>query len=156
MEGQLRFNHKPTFAGGIRIEVYRSFPSTGMTPEKGLPPGVFHRLGSLRLLELCRTEKNRHGSHGQSLRAARGKENAHHSTWTPSYSAASHRPFHIHGGSTGVGLDEQTTTLRFRRLWDRVLSASQSSHEANYLLSQPPSSPTLHRHGQRTRFTLRI
>ena len=29
------------------------------------------------------------------------------------------------------------------------------SHEANYLLSQPPSTPTLHRHGQHTRFTLR-
>ena len=59
----------------MRIEICRTFPSAGVTSEGGLPLGVFHRLGSLRLRKPCRTGKNRHRSHGQSLRAVRGKEN---------------------------------------------------------------------------------
>ena len=75
MRGQLRFNHKPTFArvrGKMRIGS-ETVPPARVTYERGLRPGVFHRLGSLRIRKICRTGKSRHHSHGQGLRAGCGK-----------------------------------------------------------------------------------
>ena len=83
MGGQLSFNHRSTFtrvSGKMRKEG-KTIPSAGVTSGRGLPPGVFHRLGSLRIRKTCRTGKSRHRSHGENLRAECENENGHRSTW---------------------------------------------------------------------------
>ena len=105
--------------GKMRIEVCRSFPSAGVMSGKGLPPGVFHRLGSLRLRKPCGLERI---ATGATVRAFEQRMKRRMLTAQRGRHLTQLRltgRFISRGGGTRTGLEEQTITLQFRRLWDQ-------------------------------------